>query len=134
VTSSGYDDVTDRGRQPPPLREAGRTPDYRFTLANERTFLAWIRTALAILAAGVAVVELAPEFGLSVGRHLVGVALLALGTTVASGAYGHWRRNERAMRLEQELHDSWIARLLGPALTIIALSALTLGIVSALRK
>lgn len=27
----------------------GEEPDYRLTLANERTFLAWIRTALAIL-------------------------------------------------------------------------------------
>jgi hypothetical protein len=30
-------------------------PDYRFTFANERTFLAWIRTALALIAGGVAV-------------------------------------------------------------------------------
>ena len=33
---------------------AGKTPDYRFTLANERTFLAWIRTALALMAGAVA--------------------------------------------------------------------------------
>src|SRR3984893_15268857 len=32
-------------------------PDYRFTLANERTFLAWQRTALGLLAAAVAVVS-----------------------------------------------------------------------------
>jgi hypothetical protein len=29
----------------------GAEPDPRFTLANERTFLAWIRTALALIAA-----------------------------------------------------------------------------------
>ncbi len=34
---------------------AGKKPDYRFTLANERTFLAWIRTALALMAGAVGV-------------------------------------------------------------------------------
>lgn len=33
----------------PKWRREGRDPDYRFSLANERTFLAWIRTALALL-------------------------------------------------------------------------------------
>ena len=33
--------------------EEGEEPDYRFTLANERTFLAWLRTALALIAGGV---------------------------------------------------------------------------------
>ena len=28
-------------------RKTGKAPDYRFTLANERTFLAWIRTAFS---------------------------------------------------------------------------------------
>jgi putative membrane protein len=37
----------------PAWRHEGTEPDYRFTLANERTFLAWIRTALALLAGGV---------------------------------------------------------------------------------
>src|SRR6185312_1745313 len=35
--------------------ELGEEPDYRFSLANERTFLAWIRTALALMAAAVGV-------------------------------------------------------------------------------
>ena len=37
---------------------AGREPDPRFTLANERTFLAWIRTALGLLAGGIGVLTL----------------------------------------------------------------------------
>ena len=41
-------------------RSVGEEPDYRFTLANERTFLAWIRTALALIAGGVALVQLVP--------------------------------------------------------------------------
>jgi putative membrane protein len=39
-------------------QQQGQEPDYRFSLANERTFLAWIRTALAILASGVALDQL----------------------------------------------------------------------------
>lgn len=45
-----------------PHAEPGTEPDYRFTLANERTFLAWIRTALALIAGGVAVAQLLPRF------------------------------------------------------------------------
>ncbi len=45
----------------PAWRRTGKTPDYRFSLANERTFLAWIRTSLALLAGAVAVDQLAPE-------------------------------------------------------------------------
>ncbi len=31
------------------ISRLGEAPDYRFSLANERTFLAWIRTALGFL-------------------------------------------------------------------------------------
>ncbi len=59
------------------LREAGdgSEPDARFTFANERTFLAWSRTALALVVAGLAVIQLLlsfPEFprtGTSSGRR-----------------------------------------------------------------
>ena len=39
-------------------RRHGHEPDYRFTLANERTFLAWIRTSLGLMAVGLAVAQL----------------------------------------------------------------------------
>lgn len=55
-------------RRRPPLRSVGSDPDYRFTLANERTFLAWIRTALAPVAGAVALAGLAPDFGPAVAR------------------------------------------------------------------
>ena len=44
------------------ISRLGEAPDYRFSLANERTFLAWIRTALGFLAAGVGLDQLAPDF------------------------------------------------------------------------
>jgi putative membrane protein len=110
------------GRQP--LHEVGEAPDYRFTLANERTFLAWVRTALALMAAGVAVVQFVP--GLSVIRHLLGFVLVGLGGVVATVAYTHWERNERAMRLGERLPHSPVPRLVAFALALAAFAALGL--------
>jgi putative membrane protein len=82
----------------PKWRETGQDPDYRFSLANERTFLAWIRTALAILAGGV----LLEEFSQHIGPHwvivILAVALGVLATVLAVIAYVRWRANEIAMR------------------------------------
>ena len=54
-------------------RQQGEEPDYRFSLANERTFLAWIRTALAVLAGGV----ILDQFSTKLGPHIV-VTILAI--------------------------------------------------------
>ena len=65
-------------------------PDYRFSLANERTLLAWLRTALALVAGGVAMTQFAPELGLPGGGAVVSVVLL-LGGLLARGAAVHGR-------------------------------------------
>jgi putative membrane protein len=73
-------------------------PDYRFTLANERTFLAWQRTALGLLAAAVAVVQLAPALGVPVLRQVIGGCLAALALLSAGAGLLRWTRVDRAMR------------------------------------
>ncbi|HEU4512471.1 MAG TPA: DUF202 domain-containing protein [Nocardioidaceae bacterium] len=108
----------------PPLHEVGESPDYRFTLANERTFLAWVRTSLALMASGVAVVQFVP--GLSLVRHLLGFVLVGLGGVVAAIAYVHWERNERAMRLGEQLPHSPVPRMVASALGLAAVAALGL--------
>ena len=108
----------------PALHDVGVDPDYRFTLANERTFLAWIRTALALMAGGVAVIQVVPTFGLSGARHAVGRALVALGGVVAAGSYRHWEHNERAMRMGHRLSLSLLPRLLTAALAVVAVAVL----------
>ncbi|WTW93184.1 DUF202 domain-containing protein [Streptomycetaceae bacterium NBC_01309] len=90
-------------RRRPRLQDIGDEPDYRFTLANERTFLAWIRTALSLLAGGVAVVQFLPELGARNQRLLLGFILIAIATVLAVFAYRRWFRVERAMRLSQAL-------------------------------
>lgn len=81
-----------------PRRDVGEDPDYRFTLANERTFLAWIRTSLAMIAGGLAVVQLVPAFGLAGGREVLGGVLIALGTVLAVGSMSRWANAEEAIR------------------------------------
>ena len=72
----------------------GTEPDPRFTFANERTFLAWSRTALALVVAGLGVVQLLPPFpGVPWGRHVLGVPLIVFGAVVALTAYREWTRN-----------------------------------------
>jgi len=111
-------------RSPKWLREVGQTPDYRFTLANERTLLAWMRTALALIAAGVAVIQLVP--GSDVVRHVLGFLLIALGGVVAGVSYRHWFENEAAMRRGEPLPASPVPRLVSAALTLTAVAALVL--------
>lgn len=81
----------------PPWRSA----DYRFSLANERTFLAWIRTALGFLAAGVGLDQLAPDFATPVIRELLALLLCLFSGGLAMYGYLRWLRNEKAMRLKE---------------------------------
>lgn len=72
-------------------------PDYRFTLANERTFLAWQRTALGLLAAAVALVNFVPELVVVGARRIMGVGLAALAISTSWTGLQRWRQAERAM-------------------------------------
>jgi putative membrane protein len=73
-------------------------PDYRFTLANERTFLAWQRTSLGLLAAAVALVQLVPELTVPGARHALGVVLAALAILTSGMGLLRWQQADRAMR------------------------------------
>ena len=76
----------------------GKEPDYRFTLANERTFLAWIRTALALVAGAVAVLHLVPLRWHGGTQLSVGLALAALAVVITCYAPIRWMRVQRAMQ------------------------------------
>lgn len=81
----------------------GEEPDYRFTLANERTFLAWIRTALAFLAAAIALDQLTPDFANPEVRLFLSVSFALVSAYLSILAYRRWRRNEMAMRRSKPL-------------------------------
>jgi putative membrane protein len=76
------------------------------TLAAERTYLAYIRTALALLAGGVAIVAALPEAGALTLRRIIGVLLVGLGAAVGGSAYSRWRRVDTAMRAGDRLPRS----------------------------
>jgi putative membrane protein len=117
--------------------EAGRvgtTPDYRFTLANERTFLAWIRTGLALVGGGLAVAAFVPPLVWPLAREALALGLLLLGATVALGAVDRWSRTERAMRLGEPLPPSPLPALLSLIAGSGALVLLALVITAALRS
>ncbi|MDQ0797277.1 YidH family protein [Streptomyces sp. B1I3] len=109
------------GLAPRQIREEGDTPDYRFSLANERTFLAWIRTALALIGGGFAVDQFLP--GLVHGvRTGLALALLAAGVLCALRSVSHWVRCERAMRRGEDLPVSRFPALLGLAVAVVAVA------------
>lgn len=85
------------------ISRLGEAPDYRFSLANERTFLAWIRTALGFLAAGVGLDQLAPDFATPVIRELLALLLCLFSGGLAMYGYLRWLRNEKAMRLKRAI-------------------------------
>lgn len=107
-------------RRRPPLRDVGKDPDYRFTLANERTFLAWVRTALALLAGGVAVVTVLPDFGPAGSRYVLGLLLMGFATLVAGASYFRWEKTERAMRHGQPLPPTSLTRLVASGVAVVA--------------
>lgn len=108
-------------RRPHWVYDAGEEPDPRFSLANERTFLAWVRTALAMLAGGVALHALGlPETAWV--RTSLAIALVLLGGLVTALAMVRWARVERAMRTRTPLPAFNLGLLLTGAVLVGAVA------------
>jgi putative membrane protein len=105
-------------------------PDYRFTLANERTFLSYTRTAIALDGSGLAVVQFLTKVGTHEGRLLVGIVLVVGGLATALAGYYRWRSVQKAMRRDQPLPSSYAPAILT---LILAIGSLGAAIVLALR-
>ena len=99
----------------------------RFSYANERTFLAWIRTSLGLITAGLAITQLLPPFDMPGGRRLIGLPLIALGVVIAIASFGNWQANERAMRRGTPLPRSILPRLSAIVVSIVAVIGLVLA-------
>jgi len=108
-----------RTRQPRWVYDAGQEPDPRFSLANERTFLAWVRTALAMLAGGVALHALSVPSTHWLRTVLV-VGLVGLGGVVCGFAFLRWARVERAMRLREPLPSFGLGLAISVVMVLVA--------------
>jgi putative membrane protein len=100
-------------------------------LANERTFLAWNRSALALIAAGLAAAQFL-KLNLHGLRLVIAVPLIVLGAVLAYASYSHWEDNERAMRLRRPLQYSWMPRVLAGGITVIAICGGILAVIDRL--
>ncbi len=107
-------------------------PDYRFTLANERTFLAWQRTALGLLAAAVAVIQFVPSLSVPGARHALGLLLGALSVATSTVGIRRWGQAERAMRRGEPLPEQPSPVYLGVGLVLITVLALVLVLAKAM--
>ena len=112
-----------------PAPDRSGHPDYRFTLANERTLLAWLRTGLALVAGGVAVATYTPDLGVAWGSAAVAFALVLTGLGTAMAGYHRWRANEQAIRDDRPLPASWLAPTVTAALAaVVVVVAVLVGI------
>jgi len=110
----------------------GTEPDARYTFANERTFLAWSRTSLALVVGGLAIAQLLPPFpGIPWGRHVIGTPLILLGCAVSVISYLEWKASQRALRRGGPLPRSRLPQILAIAITFIGLIAAVLALLSA---
>jgi len=107
--------------RPEPGDDRGSILDYRYTLANERTFLAWTRTSLALAAGGLGAIGLIEDL---YAKEILGLLLLGLSVITAVVAYRRWLANERAMRAERPLPTSRLP-------TVLAVGTALVGVVGA---
>jgi putative membrane protein len=101
--------------------------DPRLRYANERTFLAWIRTSLALMTAGLAITQLLPAFKIAGGRRMIGLPLIALGIWACWAAYRQWDTNEHAMERRTPIGSSRLPIYIAGVVGVIALLALILA-------
>lgn len=114
-------------RWPSSVYGTGSEPDPRFSLANERTFLAWIRTTLALLAgaAGVHAIDLAVSDSV---KQSASAALATAGLLSAIHAWRGWAKTESALRNGRPLPSNAVGIIL---VTVVAAVAIVLIIVGA---
>ncbi len=106
--------------------------DPRFTFANERTYLAWNRTALALIGSGLAAGQLL-TFDSTAIRLLVSLPPIVLGALLAASSFRRWAANERAMRRGEPLPTGAPTPLLAYGLAAMGVVVAILVLVDAVH-
>ena len=94
--------------------------DYRYLLANERTFLAYVRTALALQVAGVGTIEFLAQEGETL-QLVLGMVLVLGGSAIGLSGYLRWHSNDRAIRAHAELPSQTSAPLIAALVVLVPL-------------
>lgn len=123
---------TDDTRKPRAVYGVGDEPDARFSLANERTALAWVRTGLGLVAGGVALTSLASFADLTVFLDVVAAVACLAGAAVAASGWRTWRRNEIALRTGAPLPAPTALPVLAAGVVVMALVLAGYAVVSVL--
>ncbi|MBU6245331.1 MAG: DUF202 domain-containing protein [Actinomycetales bacterium] len=106
------------------LLAGGQDPDPRFSLANERTFLAWVRSGLALIALGIAVATFVSTTQTKGVSSIAAIILIALGGILTTASWLRWLQVERAMRQGRGVPPTTLGLVLAVGLGILALVAL----------
>jgi putative membrane protein len=105
-------------------------PDYRMSLAAERTYLAYVRTGLALTAAGVAVAGALPDAGAETLRRVLGIALVVIGGALFAAARPRWAAVSRAMQRGEPLPPPRLGLGLSVVLVFAAVAAVVVAILA----
>lgn len=114
------------GEDVPPCPDG--QPDLRFVLANERTFLAWNRTALAFVAAGLAVAQLLGQVAVPGGNRTLALPLIGAGGVMATMSYRRWRQVGNALVHRKEPPRSVLPQILAVTVTATAMAAVVIAV------
>ena len=114
-----------------PVKSKGNTTDH---LANERTFLAWMRTSIGIMAFGFVVVKFSlfvkrisllfgkteidsPTHGLSA---IVGIVLVLVGTITIIFSYIRYRQSEKQISEGAYVHSTLLITIISVFILIVS--------------
>jgi len=129
--------VTDKAEQPERRKPVsvygvGTEPDPRFSLANERTALAWLRTGLALVAGGIALTTLGNISDAGAFLDVIAALACVAGGSLAVAALSGWMRAERALRQHKPLPAPRVLPVLVIGVAAVALSLAVYAVIQAI--
>ena len=116
-------------RQPRWWPTEGNEPDPRWSLANERTFLAYERTALGLVVAGFAVAGSHAFTDTPAWVAVIGLPLIILGAAVGLEGRTRFLAAQRAMRNGEPLRAPSAATFLPWGIAAVAVIGFVLAVV-----